>query len=143
MGRPIDTAYNYEQQLSEAGFVNIHVIREKWPLNRWPRDKKYKQLGKYYSFRLHLSFSGLLKIRSFVLLCLSTSPLVIGGYADLQIGIWGQENCLSGLAAFSLAVFTRPRSENGLGWSNEELEVLLAGVRKDLKNTAIHAYFPV
>lgn len=69
--------------------------------------------------------------------------IAIGGYADPQIGIWSQENCLSGLAAFSLAVFTRPRSEHGLGWSKEELEVLLAGVRKDLKNTDIHAYFPM
>ena len=44
-GRPLDSALHYEKQLADAGFTNIHVIREKWPQNRWPRDKKYKQLG--------------------------------------------------------------------------------------------------
>lgn len=34
-------------------------------------------------------------------------------------------------------------SEGGLGWSREEVEVLLAGVRRDLKNTSIHAYLRV
>ncbi|KAL2108131.1 hypothetical protein VUR80DRAFT_4249 [Thermomyces stellatus] len=101
-GRSLDTALNYEQQLAEAGFVNICVIREKWPTNRWPRDKKYKQLG-----------------------------------------IWALENCLSGLSSWTLAIFTRPKSENGLGWSREEVEVFLADVRRDLKDTNIHAYIPV
>lgn len=45
-GRPMDTALRYEHQLANAGFVNIHAIREKWPTNRWPRDRRYKQLGK-------------------------------------------------------------------------------------------------
>ena len=44
-GRSIDSALYYEQQLAEAGFTNINVVKEKWPVNRWPRDKKYKQLG--------------------------------------------------------------------------------------------------
>ena len=46
-GRPLDTALEYERQLADAGFVNIHAVREKWPTNRWPRDKKYKQLGRF------------------------------------------------------------------------------------------------
>lgn len=44
-GRPLDSAHLYEQQLADAGFVNIHVVCEKWPVNRWPKAKKYKQLG--------------------------------------------------------------------------------------------------
>lgn len=40
-----DTALHYEEQLADAGFVNIGTVREKWPTNRWPREKKYKQLG--------------------------------------------------------------------------------------------------
>jgi len=35
-----------------------------------------------------------------------------------------------------MAVFTR-----GLGWSKEQTEVFLAGVRKDMKNTKIHCYW--
>lgn len=59
------------------------------------------------------------------------------------IGIWNQENMVSGLPAMSYAVFTRPKSEGGLGWSRDEVEVLLAGVRKDMRNTNIHAYWRV
>ncbi|MBE3046489.1 hypothetical protein IMZ48_28960 [Candidatus Bathyarchaeota archaeon] len=33
-GRAYDTALHYERQLAEAGFVNIEVVREKWPSNR-------------------------------------------------------------------------------------------------------------
>lgn len=25
--------------------MNVTVVKEKWPTNRWPRDKKYKQIG--------------------------------------------------------------------------------------------------
>lgn len=49
MGQPIDSAYNYEQQLTEAGFVNIQVTCMKWPTNRWPRDENDKQLGKSFN----------------------------------------------------------------------------------------------
>ena len=48
---------------------------------------------------------------------------------------------VNGLSAASLAIFTRPKEEKGLGWTRTEVEVLLAGVRKDLRNTSIHAYF--
>lgn len=50
---------------------------------------------------------------------------------------------MDALAALSLAVFTREIGQGGLGWSNEELEVFLTGVRKDLKNMAIHSYWPM
>ena len=63
--------------------------------------------------------------------------------AYLKLGILNQENVLAGLHALSLAAFTRPVEENGLGWSPLELEVLLARVRSDIKNTAIHAYWPM
>lgn len=47
-GRPLDTVLHYEQQLADAGFVNVNVVREKWPTNHWPKNKKYKQLGKMW-----------------------------------------------------------------------------------------------
>jgi hypothetical protein len=43
---------------------------------------------------------------------------------------------LEGLEAFSLRLYT-----GVLGWKWEELQVLLAGVRQDMKNPAIHAQF--
>lgn len=42
---------------------------------------------------------------------------------------------LDGLEGFSIGPFTRM-----LGWSFEELQVLLAGVRKELKDPNIHVY---
>jgi hypothetical protein len=37
--------------------------------------------------------------------------------------------------AYSLALFTRV-----LGWSNEQTQVFLVGVRKELKNPKVHSY---
>ncbi|KAH6971086.1 S-adenosyl-L-methionine-dependent methyltransferase [Ilyonectria robusta] len=102
IGSPLDSALKYKEQLEEAGFVDVTVVKRKWPLNKWPKDPKHK-----------------------------------------QIGIWAHENTMDALAALSLAVFTREIGQGGLGWSNEELEVFLTGVRKDLKNMAIHSYWPI
>jgi hypothetical protein len=42
---------------------------------------------------------------------------------------------LEAVAPFTLALFTRT-----LGWSREETEVLMAGVRSDLRNRNNHIY---
>lgn len=47
MGRPVDTALGYRSQLEEAGFTNIVCHTHKWPLNRWPKDEKYKEIGMF------------------------------------------------------------------------------------------------
>ena len=57
------------------------------------------------------------------------------------IGIWNLENFSTALPSFATAIFTRPTTEGGLGWSMEETEVLMAGVRNDMRNTNIHSYF--
>lgn len=94
-GRGADTAVHYKQQLADAGFTNINQTIYRWPQNRWPKDKKFKELG-----------------------------------------MWVLEDLGGGLEGLSLALFTRV-----LGWSKEETEVFLAGVRQDMKNTRIHAYW--
>nr|RBQ96681.1 hypothetical protein FVER53263_13418 [Fusarium verticillioides] len=101
-GRGMDSALKYKDQLEEAGFVDVNIVKRKWPLNRWPKDPKHK-----------------------------------------QIGTWAQQNTLDALAALSLAVFTRPDGQGGLGWSKEEVEVFLTDVRKDIKNVNIHSYWPI
>ncbi|KAK4032739.1 S-adenosyl-L-methionine-dependent methyltransferase [Parachaetomium inaequale] len=55
-----------------------------------------------------------------------------------EIGAWSSENILSGIQGISLMLFT-----NILGWSAAEVETFLVGVRKDLRNKSIHAYWPV
>lgn len=54
---------------------------------------------------------------------------------DKELGLWSQQNWLDGCQGFSLAYLTRV-----LGWKPEEVEVLLADIRKDLTNRKIHGY---
>jgi hypothetical protein len=55
-----------------------------------------------------------------------------------RLGMWTLENIGSGVEGLSMAVFTRV-----LQWSKEATDVLLVDVRKDMKNKAIHAYWPM
>ena len=52
--------------------------------------------------------------------------------------MWNHENIAGGLYGVSVAIFTR-----GLGWTTEQLELFLVDVRKEMKGTKIHAYFPL
>ncbi|KAK0630214.1 S-adenosyl-L-methionine-dependent methyltransferase [Bombardia bombarda] len=45
IGRPLNSALKYKEQLAEAGFVDIVEVQYKWPSNRWPKDPKYKKVG--------------------------------------------------------------------------------------------------
>jgi SAM-dependent methyltransferase len=53
------------------------------------------------------------------------------------LGVYELENFLTGLEGMSMRIFTK-----GLGWSKEELQVFLAGVRKDMRNRRYHGYYP-
>lgn len=45
IGRVANSAELYKSQLEAAGFTGIAQTIYKWPQNRWPKDKKYKELG--------------------------------------------------------------------------------------------------
>ncbi len=53
-------------------------------------------------------------------------------------GMWNLENFISGLSGISMRLFTY-----GLGWSAEEVEVFLVEVRKDMRDTKIHTWYPM
>jgi len=55
-----------------------------------------------------------------------------------ELGIWVRANSLDGLQAVSMAVLTR-----GLGYSAQDVEMELVGVRKDLMNPSLHGYLDV
>jgi hypothetical protein len=55
LGPSLESAQHYESQLKEAGFEDVTKIEFKWPLNSWPRDARYKELG---NRRLPLVFSN-------------------------------------------------------------------------------------
>lgn len=65
-----------------------------------------------------------------------TSPWAKGKYFK-EIALYFQENTLTGLEALSLKVI------GILGWSVEEIQILLADVRNDVRNTSIHAFLPM
>ncbi|POR38686.1 Methyltransferase [Tolypocladium paradoxum] len=45
VGCPMNSALQYKAKLLESGFVNVEEHYYKWPIGRWPRDPKMKQLG--------------------------------------------------------------------------------------------------
>jgi hypothetical protein len=53
-----------------------------------------------------------------------------------ELGMWNYANIGESIGGISMALFTR-----ALGWSAAELEVFLVEVRKEMKNTKIHAYW--
>ncbi|RDW57376.1 hypothetical protein BP5796_12826 [Coleophoma crateriformis] len=55
-----------------------------------------------------------------------------------ELGMWMMENTVYGVEGLCLALFTR-----ALGWSKEKVEVFLVDVRKNMKDTSIHAYWPI
>jgi len=52
-----------------------------------------------------------------------------------ELGVYHMENVSEGLESYSYAPFTR-----FLGWSKEELEIFLATLRRDVRDTSIHVY---
>ncbi|KAK2807265.1 hypothetical protein FQN50_005553 [Emmonsiellopsis sp. PD_5] len=55
-----------------------------------------------------------------------------------ELGRYHQLQLFQALGAYSLGPLTR-----AMGWSPAEIEVLLSGVRKDLKDTSLHCYTKV
>ena len=50
LGRPVDKVRDYVELMSEAGFTGVTQRVYKCPINHWPKDKHYKELG---LFSLH------------------------------------------------------------------------------------------
>ena len=57
-GRPIDSARSYKSQMEAAGFTGVTEVQYKWPQNRWPRNKRFKELGVYSFLFGNLTFSN-------------------------------------------------------------------------------------
>lgn len=55
-----------------------------------------------------------------------------------ELGRWNLVNMLDGLEGYSMALLTRAH-----GMSVEEVQVFLADVRRDMKDTRIHSYWPM
>jgi len=45
-GRPFQIASTMEVRIKAAGFVNVIVRKEMWPLGPWPKDERMKEIGR-------------------------------------------------------------------------------------------------
>ena len=108
--------------MEDAGFENVELRVVKRPMNDWPKDPKMKEIGRV-SAQQDL-FRSFFRSLASIQRCLLASFLQ---YCCL--------NWLEGLEGFTLAPFTRI-----LGWKPEEVQILLAQVRKESVTRRIHSY---
>ena len=47
LGVPLDLADTCKSTMEEVGFVDVTEVIYKWPTNKWPADKKMKEIGMY------------------------------------------------------------------------------------------------
>ncbi|CAI4215651.1 unnamed protein product [Parascedosporium putredinis] len=59
-GRPFTLPLKYKRYLEDAGFVDVVERQLKWPLNTWPKDKHYKEIGAWTQENLHSGIEGIL-----------------------------------------------------------------------------------
>jgi SAM-dependent methyltransferase len=45
--RPLNAAQRWKSLMEEVGFEDVVETVHKWPINTWPRDPKYKTLGRW------------------------------------------------------------------------------------------------
>ncbi|KAF4782429.1 methyltransferase domain-containing protein [Colletotrichum scovillei] len=48
LGRPYIDPKDLVHNVTNAGFVDVSITTYKWPLNDWPKDEKYKQIGRLH-----------------------------------------------------------------------------------------------
>ena len=130
-GRIVQPGLFLEQWVKEAGFEDVYHERVRLPLGTWPKDKtlvspfiKHRVLFNIYRFWFQLFFFGRPTRITDV-----SSPIhqkIVGAFNLVQLK--------EGLEGFSLALFTHV-----LGWTVDQVQVLLAGVRADLSSKDVHA----
>ena len=57
--RPINVAQTYASLMREVGFENVVESQFKWPQNRWPRDRKHKEIGMFTQANVAEGLEGL------------------------------------------------------------------------------------
>lgn len=109
------------------------------PLAEWNRliveaaakaGRPWTNAAHYKTWLEEIGFEGVVENREHCTL----SPWAKGKKSK-YMSLWLAQDMTIGIEAWSLALFTRV-----LGWEKSRLDTLLEGVRKDIKNTRIHAY---
>jgi hypothetical protein len=58
-GRPLYSASAYRQFMADAGFEGLVEETRRWPTNRWPKDRLYKELGTWCLANLDGGLEGI------------------------------------------------------------------------------------
>lgn len=59
-GRPNHLVPYYKTFFERAGFVDVVEKRFRWPLNTWPKDPYYKEIGAWTRENLEVGIEGIL-----------------------------------------------------------------------------------
>lgn len=52
LGSPLNSAMTVKKLMEDAGYVDVVEVVYKWPLNRWPANKKMKEIGTQPSYHM-------------------------------------------------------------------------------------------
>ncbi|KAK0377467.1 major facilitator superfamily transporter [Colletotrichum limetticola] len=58
-GRSIESPSKYTKAIEDAGFVDIVTEKFIWPLNTWPKDKRFKEIGRWMALNLDMGIEAL------------------------------------------------------------------------------------
>lgn len=117
----------------------LNEVPDDLPLKKWnslvleASIKRGRALNNVIHYKRWMQEAGFVDIREEKFF-IPTNPWAKDPHAK-QVGLYNRENLLQGVEGMSLKQFT-----GSLGWSPEEVQVLLAGVRSNLKDRNIHAY---
>lgn len=112
-GKDPEPGPKIEGWMKDAGFVDVYHERFRLPIGPWPKDKHLVSL---LDFPCEIPGSRA-----------NVSP-------QKTIGAWNLVTLEDGLEGMTLRLLTQV-----LGWKSEEVQVLLANVRKDFRDPKIHA----
>jgi hypothetical protein len=45
LGVPLDSALTVKDIMEEIGYIDVVQVIYQWPMNKWPADKRMKELG--------------------------------------------------------------------------------------------------
>lgn len=131
------------QEIHPTPVSDDNTIPENWASRTWDDNLDYACTQAIYPprpVRIGPDIKSWMEQAGYVDIHEHISKIPIGPWPKdkrlKRIGQWWLANWLSGLQGFSLKLF----STDGLKWSREEIEVMLAEVRKSFSMKEVHSY---
>lgn len=129
-------------EVSAEGHCDDGTIPPNWPLRIWDTylEEANARLEKPKAIRVADKLATWMREAGYVDVHERIDKIPINPWPKdpflKQVGRMWESNWLEGLAAFSYRTF----GPEGLGWTQNEIEVFLADVRKCLKDRNVHTY---